>query len=371
MNSRAEEKREFFDLEERILPEEALFFGKRLARFGAVGGGGDGSPVSRAMLLAVAAGVSAGGGQFWDFGDCFESQWRYCVGRSGAGLGVFADREGKLQAVSAGGLPLSAGEWRKLTERSFASSERFGEILSFSGIREFYPVELIKSAVCSLSGVTLSVKSPSLQVKGLAEEALSRLGCRFAEGGLTLQLSRDGKDVSFYDEGNRYLFTDRVKLLVCMDLFQKGEDAALPASAPRVFDRLADKMGRRVLRYADDFDSESDREARGLALRQPFLRDGIMLGIRLLSLMRKNRCSLRELEGRLPGFAVVSRVVPARKELMEGDWGVKIPGADGEIRISRRKAGLLLAAEGADAETAAELCRFAEEALWNGQLPQL
>lgn len=61
MNSRAEEKREFFDLEERILPEEALFFGKRLARFGAVGGGGDGSPVSRAMLLAVAAGVSAGG----------------------------------------------------------------------------------------------------------------------------------------------------------------------------------------------------------------------------------------------------------------------------------------------------------------------
>ena len=36
MNSRAEEKREFFDLEERILPEEALFFGKRLARFWAV-----------------------------------------------------------------------------------------------------------------------------------------------------------------------------------------------------------------------------------------------------------------------------------------------------------------------------------------------
>ena len=191
MNSRAEEKREFFDLEERILPEEALFFGKRLARFGAVGGGGDGSPVSRAMLLAVAAGVSAGGGQFWDFGDCFESQWRYCVGRSGAGLGVFADREGKLQAVSAGGLPLSSGEWRKLTERSFASSERFGEILPFSGIREFYPVELIKSAVCSLSGVTLSVKSPSLQVKGVTEAALSGLGWRFAEGGLTLELSRD------------------------------------------------------------------------------------------------------------------------------------------------------------------------------------
>lgn len=64
---------------------------------------------------------------------------------------------------AAGGLRRGTAPFRRgmaeANGKELRSSERFGEILPFSGIREFYPVELIKSAVCSLSGVTLSIKS--------------------------------------------------------------------------------------------------------------------------------------------------------------------------------------------------------------------
>ena len=364
-------------------PEDAVRIGQALGRLhprGMIGAAAGGSPASRALMAALAAGIAQTGGTVWDFGDCFESQCGYCISRSAADWGVYADvsSDTPVRIFSRGGLPLSAGEKERLLELLEKGAppspySSYGGILAMSSMRELYGIELIKSAVCTLSGMSVSVKCASSAVRALAEEALSRLGCRFAEGGLTLQISADGRNVSAYDKVSDYIFTDRVLLLVCMDLFRRGQDASVPASAPRVLDRIAARWGRRALRYEDGFVSDSDRSARNLGMRQPFLRDGLMLGIRLLSLLRENQCSLEELEKRLPGYAVVSRTVAAGRDLLPpGERGVCFPLNGGEIRLCPARAGraIFLVAEGANVEMAGELCRFAEEELSNHRLPQ-
>ena len=359
-------------------PAEAVVLGRALGRMrpgGAVGIGSSGAPAFQALAAAAGAGAAEAGAAVWDVGDCFESLFFYCAGRLAADFGLYAGGAG-VRVCSRGGLPLSLEEERRLSELLEspaipAAYSGYGSVLPMGGIRELYPVALVKSAVCTLTGMKVSVKCADRSAGRLAEEALSRLGCRFSEGGLTLQLSGDGRDVSLYDKVSDYIFTDRILLLVCRDLFRRGQDAAVPASAPRVLDRMAEEWERRALRYEDGFESGSDRRARSLGVRQPFLRDGLMLGIRLLSILRESRCSLEELEGLLPEYAVVSRTVAAPRELLSGKRGLCLAAAGGEIRIAPTRGGraLFLAVEGSTAEAAGELCRFAEEELLNRRLP--
>ena len=82
----------------------------RMKRGGAVGAGRGDSPAARALLLAAESGVLQSGSSLWGFGSCFESQFLYCCGRSGASGGIFVDFAGRLRPVSGGGLPLSLVE---------------------------------------------------------------------------------------------------------------------------------------------------------------------------------------------------------------------------------------------------------------------
>lgn len=362
-----------------LVPEDAVRLGRVLGRMrpgGMVGMACGNAPAARALLAAAAAGTAGAGGTVWDFGECFESQLGYCVSRSGAGWGLYVEGAKAVRVFSRGGLPLNSLEAAKLLallqeEPQPSGAGGYGNILPMPGLRELYRVELVKSAVCSLAGMTAAVKSPGQAVQNLMEEALSRLGCRLGEGGVTLQVSADGRNVSAYRTVNDYIFTDRVLLLVCMDLFRRGQDAAIPASAPRVLDRLAVNRGRRALRYEDGFSSINDHSARHLGIRQPFLRDGLMLGIRLLSLLRENRCSLEELERSLPDYAVVSRTVAVGRELFGDKGGRCFSVRGGEIRMRPVRAGqaVALSAEGVSMEAAGELCRFAEEELQQHRLP--
>ncbi len=362
-------------------PEDAVKVGRALGRMhprGIIGAAAGSSAAARAILAAATAGAAGAGAVVWEFGECFDSQFTYCVSRSGADFGIYADGAETLRIYSRGGLPPSVAESRKLLDlletggSDPASPGDYGTILSMPGLRELYRVELVKSAVCSLAGMTVSVKCPGQAVQSLLEDALTQLGCRLGEDGITLQVSADGRNVSVYQTVSDYIFTDRVLLLCCMDLFRRGQDVSVPASAPRVLDRLAAERGRRAFRYEDGFSSPDDRSARHLGIRQPFLRDGLMLGIRLLSLLKENRCSLEELERRLPSYGVVSRTVPAGQGLLPDENGICLAFREGEIRLRPVRAGraVFLAAEGRSVELAGELCRFAEEELQQRRLPQ-
>lgn len=340
----------------------------------AVGLGRGNSPAARALLLAAAGGILQNGRAAWNFGSCFESQFYYTLSRSGADYGLFAGYAGELRVCGRGGLPLSPPEeeaflagmhCREEEKPLFAGS--WGMLLPMENLSALYRVELIKAAGTALSGMGVCVKCANPRICGLMEETLLELGCRLREGGLTLQISADGRDVSAYDAVQDYIHTDRVLLLVCRDLFERGQDAAVPASAPRVLDALAESCGRQVFRYDDGLPSGSDRKARSLSLRQPFLRDGLMLGLRLLSILRRRSCGLGELVRELPDYAVVSRTVAAPSAFRAGTV-LRFPAGELRVRPLRGRRAVLLSAECGNMEAAAELCRFGESAVQRGEL---
>ena len=355
-----------------LTAEDALRAGEALGRMkpgGAVGAGRADSPAAKALLLAAESGVLEKGGALWGFGGCFESQFSYCCGRSGADFGIFADFSGELRLVSAGGMPLSCEEEKRFLQNMEEPGRKgrrggWGNQVSMGSLRELYPIELIKAAETSLAGLRACVKCPNPVIRGLIEDAMEKLGCRLTEGGLTLQISGDGRDVSVYDRVQDYIFTDRVLFLVCLDLFQRGQDAAVPSSAPLALEGAAALYGRKVFRYEDGFPSRTNQKARALGSRQLFLRDGPMLGLRLLSILRRSGGSLSQLEQRLPRYGRVSRMVPSPVA-----QAAVLAFPLGELRVRPAKNGkfAFLSAEAGDMETAEELCRMGEEKLAGGR----
>ena len=339
----------------------------------AVGLGRGDSPAARALLLAAESGILQNGRTAWDLGSCFESQFFYTLSRSGADYGMFVSYAGEAKLCARGGLPLSPGEERQFLELMDGEEPRpvfagsFGTLLPMESLGALYGVELIKAAETTLTGMAVCVKCANPLILEMMEKTLTGLGCRLREGGMTLQISADGKDVAAYESVQDYIYTDRVLLLVCRDLFSRGQDAAVPASAPRAIDAVAASCGRQVFRYDDGLPSGSDRKARSLSLRQPFLRDGLMLGLRLLSVMKRRRMGLSGLVRELPGFAVVSRTVAAPAGLREG-MVLAFPSGELRVRPCGGRKAALLTAECTDMEAAAELCRFGEAALQRGEL---
>ena len=331
------------------------------------------SPAAGGILRAAESGILQQGGNVWAAGSCFESQFGYCVGRSGADCGLFVDFSGEIRLYGRGGLPLCEREQQDFLEAAKKPEPRavywgdWGRLVSMENLREFYCVELIRAAETTLCGISADIKCANPRLCGMLRETFVRLGGKLRDGGLTVQVSADGRDVTVYRTMQDIIHTDRVLCLVCLDLFRRGEDVALPASAPRMLDRAAAEAGRQVFRYEDGFPACTGMEARGLAVRQPFLRDGAMLALRLLSILKRSGGSLAELESQLPGFAVVSRTVAGNVPA-----GMVLHFSKGELllRPEGGKNGVFLSAECRDAETAAELCRFGEESLANGELPE-
>ena len=331
------------------------------------------SPAAGGILRAAESGILQQGGNVWAAGSCFESQFGYCVGRSGADCGLFVDFSGEIRLYGRGGLPLCEREQQDFLEAAKKPEPRavywgdWGRLVSMESLREFYCVELIRAAETTLCGISADIKCANPRLCGMLRETFVRLGGKLRDGGLTVQVSADGRDVTVYRTMQDIIHTDRVLCLVCLDLFRRGEDVALPASAPRMLDRAAAEAGRQVFRYEDGFPACTGMEARGLAVRQPFLRDGAMLALRLLSILKRSGGSLAELESQLPRFAVVSRTVAGNVPA-----GMVLHFSKGELllRPVGGKNGVFLSAECRDAETAAELCRFGEESLANGELPE-
>ena len=96
----------------------------------------------------------------------------------------------------------------------------------------------------------------------------------------------------------------------CLLELEDGGDLALPYDAPVAIEEMAAHYGRKVRRYLSCPVEGCDGEARRLAANQPWVRDGLMQAVRLLSRMKQYHVTLAELLGRLPDFAVTTRTIP-------------------------------------------------------------
>lgn len=361
------------------------------ARLGAAVGGAvkktgvafDGSNVGRALRSAFSAGALSAGAQVIDFGECFEAQLLFAVPFCGLPVGVFACSAGSravLRLCDGAGLTLTRSLERKIEstvstgEISRCGPGEYGEPEQMAGIRAIYTSRLAQTVPEGLQGMKAVVRSANRAVQRRLSALLSSLGC--AEGGIRVHLTVSGGAVSFFDENGAYLDAARSLALGCLVSFENGEDVALPYSAPRIIDSIAQQNGRRVLRYLSCPADDGDRQARLLAARQPWVRDGLAAALRILGYLKQNDTTLSAFAAKLPPFALAVKAVelagnPGR--LLRGigggqegpSEGVLLSVGQGKVLLSplKRGTGLRIMAEAADMEAADELCARLEERL--------
>ncbi len=115
--------------------------------------------------------------------------------------------------------------------------------------------------------------------------------------------------MSLYDPEAGYVWPDRVLALNCLLEMEKGRNGSA-LRRPPCLETLAQRYGCRVLHYVSCPADASDARARRLAANQLWVRDGLMMAVRLLSAMKRSGRSLQQLLRQLPDFATTSRIVP-------------------------------------------------------------
>lgn len=347
----------------------------------------DGSAAAAAAAQVLSGALAASGSRVWRFGKGFLPQLHFYTAFCDLQVGAFLCMQNKrlrLYLFSAGGLLLSSAQTAALTTRlqfgDFPSvvAEKCCASTDMHDMQTMYLRELLHEAGTMLPNQRVCVQCPNTEVSMLLEDALYRLQ---AEAGdeITLRLSGNGTRVTAFHRECGYLPHERLLALCCDALFQSGQDIALSADMPFVFDRLAAAHGRRVFPYAAVPNAETDERTRALAREQLYVRDGLFLCMRLLGLLQQSGKSLAQLHSELPPFFVRRKNVPvplSPEEILRvlhlpntelQNTGVVWQSADGRVLITPRQSGksLRVLAESARFETAKALCEEVEERLTN------
>lgn len=347
----------------------------------------DGSAAAAAAAQVLSGALAAVGCRAWRFGKGFLPQLHFYTAFCDLQVGIFLCTQNKrlqMYLFSAGGLLLSGAQTAALTTRLYfgnfpsAVAEKCCESTDMHDMQTMYLRELLHEAGTVLPNQRICVQCPNADISMLLEDALYRLQAGAGDE-ITLRLSGDGTRVTAFHRDCGYLPHERLLALCCDALFQSGQDIALSADMPFVFERLAAAHGRHVLPYAAAPNAETDEKTRVLAREQLYVRDGLFLCMRLLGLLQQSGKSLVQLHQALPPFFVRRKTVPAPLSPDEILRVLNLPNTarhnssvvwqttDGHVLITPRQSGksLRVLAESASFETAKALCEEVEERLTN------
>ncbi len=370
-----------------ITPQTAAAAGSSLASLGnRIGVGYKDSPSSKSLALALAAGITAAGADAWIFGSTSEPELDFCTASSGlsAGCWIEAGITAKIKPCSGDGLPLSRSEERIIeggmnrSEYRRAGFMHFGEIRDSSAITRLYGNMLEKAAPEKLTSIRAVLNTSGTAVNEVCENILDRINCRSGKP-VVFHIGGNGRGVSAYTDETGYIFEEKLMLIACRRRFEQGHDIALPYNFPKAAEELAEKYGRRVLRYSGCPSDPSDMEARRLAAEAPFVRDGAALMLTVLEAMEAHGRSPAEEIYDLPEIALSTRFVAIDKQPVKllrsiftekqvsGD-GVLIDDRRGRVLIRPVKTGkgVIMQVESYSAEVSAELCDFYQDLLTSG-----
>ncbi len=341
---------------------------------------------SHALALGLISGVMSAGGTVLDFGECTEPQLVYCMKPADAGIACFIDSGNmtRIRILSENGLPLTRaqerkieaginrGEFRKVSHSEFGSYRKAGDII------QLYAAGIRKLLSQDLKGIRAEFKTTSMNTAELIDRTITPLIDIYGER-MVIHISGDGKKASLYTDATGYIFYEKMVLLGCKIMFEKGLDVSLPFSFPAVADELAKIYGRRVLRYYNCTCDKSDSEARNQAPASLFVHDGVMLSAMLLGYIREKGTNIKSVAENIPEFFSTTRFVTMEappsgilKKLCSeraglGE-GVVLNEEKGRvlIRPSKTGKGVMMFVESMKSETASELCDRFEGLLKRG-----
>lgn len=345
--------------------------------------GYDGSKTAQVMQLAVMSGLAGSGSSVWNFGKCFEAQLNFLVNFCGLGAGLYVSGkdEKSVRICGEGGLSIprffereiengiSKGESREVSE------DEIKEVSDMSSVKLLYAQELAKQAPYGLQGTGVSFRCVNETVANLLGSCVSRLGAHESDE-LVFEISPCGTRICARTEK---CDAEHEKLLAvcCLNEMKNGRDIAVPYDAPAFLDSLAESCGRKSYRYLSTPSDNFDSAARRLAAKQVFVRDGLFLAVKLLSLMKEREMPLDELISELPEKYIVRKTVPisfspVNLSSLIGEETVSIKNDFEGIRLVRDSGKLLVVpersgervkifAEADTMEAANELCADIED----------
>ncbi|MDF2567844.1 MAG: nucleotidyltransferase [Oscillospiraceae bacterium] len=348
-----------------------------------VGIGASKTNSGRALKHAVISGILSAGATVWDFGDCIQTEFDFCVNKSMVDFGVYIDAglSTDIKLVEKGGLPVVRSLERKLEgainrdEHKRASWKEVGECVDVSSLRQMYQIELLKSARISLEGMEVGIKCANVKIKSIMQSVLGKLGCVDSED-FYIQISTNGKNVSAFKNEYGHIYPEQILSVVCLGEFLHNKDVSIPYSAPKTIDAIAQKYNRTVFRYYDCPCDDSDKEARKTAVKQPFFKDGLMMAIKFLSYLKETKLSIEQVMEQIPEFHTSNRLISVsinpsviikklNKQKGKIGEGITIKHQDGDVVLRPLKSGrgIMLFAESRKGETANELCDFFEKVI--------
>lgn len=355
--------------------EQAMDLGSALAASGQVALGCCGGAGAEALTLAAAAGITAAGGWVVRHDGVTPAAAGWLCEHYGLPKGLFLEQQGEqlsLYPVGAEGRPLSREEQRKLESdllrRNFRrppAAEMGGESRLTSMMESYLAAAVQSAGPAGSYPCTLAVEPGQTLLK----RGLLWLGCQIAErdtlGVATFALASGGRELTIWTEEGEKRPREEVLLLVCAALLDSGERTLrLPPEAPVAIERLARERGGVVQRLEQETQTG----------RQRSLYDGLFAACLLVRYLQRTGETLSQLIRRLPGCQIQRRVVPLHSSRgavmgaiseqfpdarrMEQGMRLELEGGSVWVSPAADREALRVAAEGARAETAQELCDF-------------
>ncbi len=337
------------------------------------------SSAAECLALAICTGIAAAGGEAWFFGAASEPALYHCSEKAGLSACCYIDSgiTTKIRLFSGSGLPLSRRE-EKLVEQGLcgnfrtASFKGFGRIKDVSAMTAIHGNALEKAAPDKLTKFRAVLNTSGKNVSEACEKILSKINCKDGSP-IVFHIGSNGKGVSAYTDETGYVFEEKLIMICCKNLFEQGQNVAVPHNFPTAVEKLAEEYDTKVFRYSLCPSDSSDFSARQLALEAPFIRDGAMLMFTVLSVLESRGITLAEAAAELPESAVCTRFVPISKhplklfdkeenKLVSGD-GITLSSDKGQVHIRpvKTEKGIMMQAESYSMEAASELCDFYQD----------
>lgn len=344
----------------------------------------DGTNNAKALSLALTAGLMQAGSHVWSFGECFQAQLSFFTAFCSQGIGIFVHggENTAIQVCGEGGLSIPRFLERDIEARmakgefNRCSPELVRDVADMSSIQMIYRQEINKLAPYGLSGCRAVVKSTNERIRLLLSECLVKLDCGESDD-FILRINRFGTRVSAYTEESGTVPFEKLLAVCVLNELKNGHDLSLPFDAPQMLDDLATQYGRKAYRYLNSPADTSDSMARQLAVKQKWVRDGLFLALRLLSIIKERERSLEELLAELPEFYVAKKTFsvslqPSSLAQLFGEENVTLNNKREGITIQKEKGRLLIVpsrtgrvlrvlAEANNMEAAGELCLSVED----------
>ena len=349
--------------------------------------GSDGRNSSLAILSAFSGGVISAGGNVWDLGRSFASEFFYMLTYSGMHGGAFVSTENGMVSIRlCGSHGMAPGrketrdcEYRfRRSEFTACNPDHCGSVREMAYLLPMYrrQLGLFKDEYYGARAFTIA--SENEEIRDFCREFFGR-HCVEEEGLPTFHISRDGGSLTLTDELGEFASFDHLTALCCYDEFSQGNDVAVPYDAPKVIDRMAQENGCHVLRCCDEDDVASPEAAKRVA-DCVWSRDALFMAVKLLDMSIRRHTDLHGLLKQLPVFFVYEKSMAVSDgrtgEILRrfGEESERRAGAG--IRISRPQGDVLLTAsskgkririlaESENSETAKELCGAIEDQIFS------